>query len=256
MESHDEFFAEDVTVETFLEEHLPVLHRERLERFGHMTRVPIILSFLLEDTGDRFTVRLDSQGVEVERGEMIDFPLATIVTQRSYWQEGKDHFRRLLALMDAYPALAGGRYRELALTKAVVEEFERFEGLIEVQLRGMKDKEMRFGVVLNDYETDPAAPRFVVSVSIERVYQLARNEITPSDVARDLQIEGQMKLPPGAGRFCHAALRSPWTLKAPKGWPLEATERVPVSAGPVAGVGRREALAAREGEQGGRAIAL
>lgn len=196
MEPHDEFFADDVTVETFLEEHLPVLHRERLERFGYMTRVPIIVSFVLEDTDDRFTIRLDQSGVKVERGEMIDFPLVTIVTRRSYWQEGKEHFRQLLALMDANPDLASGRYKDRALTQEVVDEFERFEGTIEVRLRGMKDREMRFEVILNDYEqSNPRAPRFAVSVPIERVYQLARNEISPAAVARDLQIEGQMKLP-------------------------------------------------------------
>lgn len=190
-----EHFAEGVTVREFLLERVPALHARRLERFNRFVKVPLIFSVYLEDTSERFTIKLDARGAETEDDEMIDFPQVTCVALASNWEESRRHMSALYAILDERDDLREPADAAKVLTQAVLDEFERFDGAIAITLTGTeKPGGMTMTLALNDYLADDGAPRFEVSLPMDLVYQVARGELSPEQAGKTIQLRGKKSL--------------------------------------------------------------
>jgi len=185
-------FAPGVTPREFFFDHLPGLHAARQEQFNKNCKVPLILSLWFGDTDNRYTVELRSDGCEIEEGDMIDFPVATIRGQESRWEKVKPRLLEALLVASANEEKFEKKYGERVLTSTIVEAFEAQRGVIEVII-DTADGPIDLDVILNDYEPESGADRFKVELGEELVEKMARGEVEPRAAVGQIKISGQRK---------------------------------------------------------------
>jgi hypothetical protein len=194
-----EIFAPGRTPEEVFVELIPRLHQARLHQFRQFVHTALIVCVRFTDTGRCYTVRLDGQGAEVEKGEMVDFPQVTIEGKEQDWERFKASVHDLVDEADRRADAYAGR---VAVTRSMVKAFERFDGRIEVDLTGVGlASPISVTVVLNDYEADSDGAHFKVVLPLETVFFVVRGQVEPTAASRSLQIKGDMGFAVDLGGF-------------------------------------------------------
>lgn len=191
MELH-EALAPDVGIETFYEECLPALFEERRELFASVCEVPLIISVYLEDIDLRYTAEFRPDGCRVEPGEMIDFPVATLVGSSTDWDVVK---RQTLRIVTPLEERAEGYRPPRKVTRAFLDDLERFDGEFAFILSdNTLDEPVEIGVVLNDYTLPPGAPKLTIETRFEVGERLARGDLSPSQLDASVKLGGDVGL--------------------------------------------------------------
>jgi hypothetical protein len=184
--------APEVTLETFVLEHVPTLFEARRELFAAAYDTSIIISVHLSDTDERYTAHFRRDGCTVERGEMIDFPVVTLVGSSQYWDSVKRHVLKIAEPLERRAKNAKMRSK---VTRKFLDELERFDGefVFDIEADDL-DTPVPFRLILNDYEAPGGAPALKIRASFEVGEQLARGEINPKDLEGLVRIRGDMSL--------------------------------------------------------------
>lgn len=182
-----EGLAAGVSLRRFMEEYVPRIHAARGEEFSHVSDVPLVLSVWFRDTDERYTVELSGAGCVVERGEMVDFPVATIAGLASGWETFKPQLLRASLALEEGRERLRSKYGQRRVTPQVKRVFEGLEGVIEVVVDGAP-----LWVILNDYEGDGGGKGIKVSLSESVVLSMARGEVEPRQVSGSVKVSGQM----------------------------------------------------------------
>lgn len=184
--------APQVGIDEFFQDHVPELFEARRELFAAASDTPVIVSVLLTDTGDRYTIEFRHDGCRVEKGEMIDFPVVTICGSTQDWQDVK---RRTLRIAKPLEKRAHSYDPPRKLTRDFLKKLERHDGEFRFLVAGAdRDEPIEMSLVLNDYDLPPGAPVITLSGSIETAEQLARGEIRPTDLDDKVRISGDVGL--------------------------------------------------------------
>lgn len=187
-----------VTPAKFFVDYVPALFKARRELFAEVSDVDVIASVYMRDVDERYTCEFRADGCTVERDEMVDFPVATIVGDARDWEDFKRHLLGILVLLEqrAYsyrndPA----KPAPSRLTRDFVDKLERFDGVFSVQLsaEGLQ-KPIAIQLVLNDYEAGQDAPLMKLAVSFETMEQFARGAIDPKQLGRHVRVGGEVSL--------------------------------------------------------------
>jgi hypothetical protein len=188
----EEALGPDVDVETFFEENVAEVHRSRLEIFSRGVDTPIIVCVALDDLDERYTYEFRPDGIEVEHGEMIDFPVVTIIGEAKYWETVRDHLREIA---EAVHARASDKHPPRKLTRDFLDKFERFDGVIELQLVDDDlDERVQLKVVLNDYDSPAGARHLTIRAPFSLGLELARGDVHPSNLEQHISASGDMGL--------------------------------------------------------------
>lgn len=188
----EEALGPDVDLETFFLENVPAAHQARLETFARGVDTPLIVCVALEDTGERYTFEFRTDGIDVEEGEMIDFPTVTIIGQSTYWETVRDHLREMAVVIQDR---AGDRHAPRKVDRDFLDKFERFDGVIELQLAADSEEErVPLRIVLNDYDAPPGARHLVIRAPFSLGLDLARGDVAPSDLDQHVSASGDMSL--------------------------------------------------------------
>lgn len=175
-------FAGDVSPETFFLERLPDLHEDRLELFGRYSETTLRFSVYLTDVDRRFCLELNPDGARAREGEFIDFPTVTLEGTEANWPLVRDHARRLFekgknALKDRPPSDR--------IDREFVDDFERFDGVIDVNLAfEERDEPVEMRVILNDYQPVPDARQIEIGLSVDLLDAVLDGRVD-ADEARD-----------------------------------------------------------------------
>lgn len=185
-------------------ERLPAMHASRQAQFRAFSKTSIIASLYFTDTDERFTASFGQDGAEVEQGEMIDFPQATLEGRRGDWSRAVALLSQLVEPADAQLDRYEGK---VALTEEMKDEFERFDGIFAVKVVDLPDgAPLLFEIVLNDYEAPPRAKRAGLEVSWSLLLDLAHGRIEPVAAARQIKITGAVGLAIDLGGFVASKL--------------------------------------------------
>ncbi|MFU8805687.1 MAG: hypothetical protein ACNA8W_17875 [Bradymonadaceae bacterium] len=183
-------FAPDLSPDDVFLDRIPRLHEERRVQFRQFVDCPLIFSFRFTDTDRSYTVELDEDEARSEKGEMIDFPLATVEGRQADWEAVKFH---LLELLEEADRRADEYVERVGINAKMIEQFERFDGVIDITFRGARlDHPIAMRVILNDYEPVDDARSFAVDIPIELLFSVVRGEVPPSEAAKSLRIKGEM----------------------------------------------------------------
>ena len=181
-------------------ERIPDLHRARIDQFRSFVDTALIFSLHFVDLDERYTLRLDVEDADGEAGEMIDFPQATIRGSRTHWERSIQWASRLVEPADEQIDRYQGR---VTLTEDIKQKFERFDGLLKVQVMGFPDGSAPIGfeVVLNDYDDPRGAPTAQLTVQWSVLDDLAHGRLDPVAAARQVQMRGDIGLALDLGGF-------------------------------------------------------
>lgn len=199
----EEAFAAGISPEEFFRQVIPQLHASRLERFGQFSSARILFSVLFTDTQKRYSCELGRSKARVRAGEMVDFPVVSLEGQEKHWEVVKSHLR---VLLDEAERRADEYVGQVHLTQAILDEFERFDGVIEIRLTGMKPgadgvSALDFRVVLNDYEADNNARRLSLELPYGALEEVIGGGRSAAEVARGLTLRGDKMLAVELGGF-------------------------------------------------------
>ncbi|MGM0555631.1 MAG: hypothetical protein ACQEVA_04545 [Myxococcota bacterium] len=188
----EEALAPDVDVETFFLEKVAEVHRSRLEVFSRGVDTPIIVCVALEDIDERYTFEFRPDGIDVEHGEMIDFPVVTIIGKSIYWDTVRDHLREIAEIVQDR---ASDKHPPRKLTRDFLDKFERFDGIIELQLADEDlDERVLLKIVLNDYDAPSGARHVTIRAPFSLGLELARGDVHPSNLEQHVSASGDMGL--------------------------------------------------------------
>lgn len=180
--------GEGVTRKELFKVYVPKAHEMRKDLFARASEVPIIISFWFEDVDERYTCEFSPRGCEVEVGEMIDFPQATIVMQASDWDEVRGYLERYGLMLEKHREELEGRYvANDPMGEDIKDAFESLHGMIKVDVEGIKLK-----VILNDYEESKGDPCFAVDVTHRLIEDLIQGKVEPRHVAGQVKVKGQV----------------------------------------------------------------
>ena len=187
-----------VTPRQFFFDYLPRIHDAQKQDFARISSAPIILSFWFEDIDERYTIRVDADGVEVEEGEMVDFPVATIITSHERVDALRETILGAALSLDANRTALQDRYLMATppVDAGVLDAFESVRGTIEAEVTGFDDGEPLWAkVVLNDYVPEQGAPSFSVSVDRDLVLKMASGDLDPRALSSSqVRVGGKLKL--------------------------------------------------------------
>jgi hypothetical protein len=188
----EEALGQDVDAETFFLENVPEVHRSRLEIFSRGVDTAIIVCIALEDIDKRITFEFRTDGLDVEEGEMIDFPVLTIIGSSEYWDTVRAHLHDIAEIVQER---ASNGQPPRKLTRAFLDKFERFDGVIELQLSSDRIEErVPLKIVLNDYDPPPGARHLVIKAPFSLGLDLARGDVHPSNLEQHISATGDMSL--------------------------------------------------------------
>lgn len=178
---------------------IPAIHQARLEQFRQFCSTSLLFSFYFADVDERYTLLLGLDGSHGESGEMIDFPQATARGKASDWQRAMELTSRLVEPADEQIERYQGR---VELTSAIKDGFERFDGVLEIEITELPDgPPLIFEVILNDYTDPPRAPRASLTVTWSLLDDLAHARIDPVAAAKKITLRGAMGLAIDLGGF-------------------------------------------------------
>jgi hypothetical protein len=187
-----------VEPDAFFMECVPELFEARRELFAESCETEVIVSVHLTDLDARYTCEFSEDGCVVERGEMIDFPVATIVGQARHWEDFKRHVLSIVVTLEqrAHARRANpDKAPPSKLTREFLEHLERFDGVFACELSAEDlDDPIPVQVILNDYEAPDGAPTLRIGASFETGEQLARDEIRPADLESRVRVGGELSL--------------------------------------------------------------
>jgi hypothetical protein len=184
--------APEVTPRQFFEQHLPDLFEARRELFAKASTTSVIVSVHLSDVDERYTVEFSAEGCRVERGEMIDFPVLTLVGTRGDWDVVK---RQALRIAKPLEERAHAHRPPQKLTREFLDALERHDGEFVFELSGEEiDQPVEIAIILNDYALPAGAPKLRIGASFELGERLARAEIRPSQLDGEVSVRGDMGL--------------------------------------------------------------
>ncbi len=184
---------------------IPEFHRHRLEQFRSFVTTPLIFSIHFEDRDQRFTVELGPDEARAEPHEMIDFPQATIRGKADQWQRSLNLARKLAEPADEQITRHQGK---VVITRDVKLGFERFDGVLEVEISELPDQgdPICFEVILNDYDDPARARRASLTVRWPLLEEVANGTLDPVEAARQVTVRGAMGLAFDIGGFLMKAL--------------------------------------------------
>ena len=192
----EEAFAAGISPEEFFLKVIPRLHESRLERFVEFSSASLIFSVLFTDTKKRYSCELGTKKARCSAGELVDFPVLSIEGKEKDWEEVKSHLRVLMSEADRR---ADAYVGHVHLTQAILDEFERFDGVIEIRLTGglggsSSASSMDFRVVLNDYEAVKGARTLSLEMPMASLEDVIMGNKTAAEVARGLVLRGDKLL--------------------------------------------------------------
>lgn len=188
----EEALDADIDVKTFFSEIVAEVHESRLEIFSRGVDTPLIVCIGLEDLGERYTYEFRPDGIDVEHGEMIDFPVLTILGSSQNWPTVRKHLHEIAEIVQER---ASGRRPARRLTREFLDRFERFDGLIELQLTDDElDEPVELKVILNDYDAPASARHLVIRAPFSLGVDLARGDVHPSNLESHVRASGDMGL--------------------------------------------------------------
>lgn len=192
-------FAAGIPPEKLFLDLIPQLHRVRLEQFRQFCDCTLVVSFRFTDTDRRFTLELGRNGASVEAGELVDFPVVTVEGLEAHWEAVKRH---VLALFEEADRRADEYVGRVRITQAILDQFERFDGVIELTFTDTGDGfDHVIRVILNDYEASDDAPLLRLSVSLAQVHDLVSGRVQPAELGRRLRVGGDRRLALDLGGF-------------------------------------------------------
>jgi hypothetical protein len=188
----EDALAPEVGLDTFFLEHVPALFEARRELFAAAFDTEVIVSVHLSDSGARYTGEFRADGCAVEAGEMIDFPVVTLVGSSEYWESVKRH---VLEIAKPLERRAEKTRPPSKVTRKFLDELERFDGefVFDIEADDL-DEAIPFRLILNDYDAPEGAPALEIRASFEIGEQLARGEIRPGDLEGLVRVRGDMSL--------------------------------------------------------------
>ncbi len=186
-----------------LGQRLKQMHGERRERISALLKSEVILCLRLDKEVHTIAVRGD--GYRWEPREMIDFPQATVLTDHDRWRRSLGFVEELIEPAEERLDEYRGRWE---ITDELLRRFERFDGVLEVEVRGLPDggAPMAFEVVLNDYQEVGGSPRAVLKVEWEVLKQVAHGQLNPTEAARKVEVGGARGLALELGGFAATEL--------------------------------------------------
>lgn len=186
-----------ISADTFFMECVPELFQARQRMFQESSDADVIVSVYFRDTDARYTCEFRADGCTVEREEMVDFPVATIVGEEADWEDFKRHMLTILLPLEQ----RANDYRERAastmsrLTPEFLAELERFDGVFECKISAEDLNEpIEIALILNDYEAPDGAPRLRLGASFETGEALAVGELFPTDLPERVRVGGELSL--------------------------------------------------------------
>lgn len=185
-------FADDVSPETFFLERLPTLHEDRLELFGRYSETTLRFCFHLTDVDRRFCLELTPDGARAIEGEFIEFPTVTLEGTEANWPLVREHARRLFekgkdALLERPPPRR--------IDRDFVDDFERFDGVIDVELTfEERDEPVQMRVILNDYQPVPDCRQLEIGLSIDLLDAILDRRVEPDEARDALSLSGDVGL--------------------------------------------------------------
>jgi hypothetical protein len=188
----EDALAPGVDLDTFFVEHVPALFEARRELFASTYDTAIIVSVYLSDTDARYTAEFRPDGCTVEKGEMIDFPQATLVGSSDYWESVKRHILKIAEPLERRAKQTG---QPSKVTREFLDELERFDGEFVFEIAAADlDTPVPFRLILNDYDAPKGAPSVKIQASFDIGEQLARGDIKPGDLDGLVRVRGDMSL--------------------------------------------------------------
>ncbi|MBA2663474.1 MAG: hypothetical protein H0U74_14395 [Bradymonadaceae bacterium] len=184
----EEAFAPGVSPDEFFMQMVPRLHQDRITQFRQFCGAAIIFSVVFTDTKTRYSCELGQAKAKVIKGELVDFPAVTIEGLQKNWDAVKSHLLALLEEADRQADAYSGKFR---LTSRIVEEFSRFDGVIDVTITDAGNPAtlaLRF--VLNDYAAVDDAPRFGIELPLSVIEDVVRAKRAPGEAAGGLKLSG------------------------------------------------------------------
>jgi hypothetical protein len=184
-------FGDDVTPEEFFLEYLPTLHDERLDLFDRYSDTTLRFCVRLTDRDEAYTVELRSDGSDARRGEMIDFPVVTIEGSTQHWETVKRYaeraFERLTDQLREHPP-------PHRIEQGFLDDLERYDGVVDIDLAGENEGSMRTRLILNDYDVPPGARTVTLNGSLDQVDRVVSGELHPTEATRSMQLSGDLSL--------------------------------------------------------------
>lgn len=185
-------FAADVAIDEFFEDCVPALFDARRDLFAAACETRLIVSVWLQDTDARYTAEFHPDGCRIEAGEMIDFPVATVVGKSADWETVKRQTLRIAAPLEER---ARGYRPPRKLTRAFLDDLERFDGKFNFELRDASlDDPVEIGIILNDYVLPPGAPELTIETDFEVGVELACGDLRPSQLDARVGLKGDVGL--------------------------------------------------------------
>lgn len=179
--------AEGVSIKEIFETYVPRAHDMQKDMFSRVSEVPLIVSFWFEDNDERYTFEFSESGSQVEAGEMIDFPVVTIVLNHAQWGEVRPHLQGMLLKLQENKQKLEQRYVNDPIKARTLSAFESLHGTIHVHVEGIKLK-----VILNDYVEEGGASSFDVSVTHALLEQVINGDVSPREMANKIKVKGKM----------------------------------------------------------------
>ncbi len=198
-----EAFAAGISPEEFFLEVIPLLHESRLAQFVQFSSANLIFSVLFTDTKMRYTCELGTKKARCRAGELVDFPVVSIEGLEKNWELVKSHLR---VLLDEADQRADAYVGHVNLTQAILDEFERFDGVIDIRLTGglggsADVSALDFRIVLNDYEVNKVARKLSLEMPLASLEDVIVGKKTASEVAKSLVLGGDKMLGLNLGGF-------------------------------------------------------
>jgi hypothetical protein len=171
---------------------LPEAHRDHLEDFQRLSNTDLVISFCLQPDDDFITLRLRSDGCDVEYMEMIDFPQATICLSEADWDYLRDGLLKLGRRLQKKEGVEK-RLEQVEITTADLDALTRLDGVFEVVIGDLIDGEqITVELILNDYVSPPGASRCEVHVQWDELLEAADH--AGKGLSSILNLEGDMSL--------------------------------------------------------------
>jgi hypothetical protein len=184
--------APGVTLEEFFMEHLERIHDTQKGEFHKVSAEPLVMSFDFPDTGERYTFALSSDGCEVEDDELADFPVATLIGTAGHWEAIKPDLLELARALEKASGDHEQRYGGRAITRDILDEFERFDGTIVIEVTGGSAGEpVTFELALNDYVKHDDADFIKVKIDYGVALEMAAGTLEPRDARGKVKLSGK-----------------------------------------------------------------
>lgn len=185
--------APGVELQEFVRFWVPVLYA----RYGDLARVsdiePIVcLGF--ENSMERYTVQFFRDGSsQVEGGEGIDFPVATILLNSRDWPALRDLIRRWLPEVNSEWLRLSADFR---WTTAKASRYEAIDGLVEVTISGdqVVGGLMKLSFLLNNYVLPKGAKQCAFTFDESLIGDLVEDRISVAQWVDGFDMTGDLGL--------------------------------------------------------------